>query len=106
MRALVSPFANSAELAALFEREDDFKRVFPETPEQGLSENIHLPMRGLREMHRFGGLKTLGSIFSQRKITTRDVDNYLSSATDQRETERENNNMKNSAPTEYLRKKI
>lgn len=71
------PLMNGAKLKDLFENEEDFKRVFPISPDDGASDIAHLPMRGLREILRFGGLKATGAILSEQKISPREVEDYF-----------------------------
>ena len=59
------------EMAGLFESERAFREIFPtqsETPD-----DTQLPLRGLREMLRFGNLKYLKPIFERYRITDQEV---------------------------------
>lgn len=56
----------------LFENKALFNRVFPATPDAANDER--LPLRGLREIMRFGNLNRLLPIFGQHRITQADVD--------------------------------
>jgi len=58
---------------ALFENKDDFEKIFPK--KQGGSEVEHLPIRGLREMKRFGrGI--LHNVYEKHKIKHEDVERW------------------------------
>ena len=63
------------ELPRLFESEPDCKKIFPE--QDGALDDAHLPLRGLREMQRFGALKYLEPIFEAHRITSKEVSGYL-----------------------------
>ena len=63
------------ELPRLFESEPDCKKIFPE--QDGALDDAHLPLRGLREMQRFGALKCLEPIFKAHRITGKEVSGYL-----------------------------
>ena len=63
------------ELPRLFESEQDCKKIFPE--QDGALDDAHLPLRGLREMRRFGALKCLEPVFEAHKITGEEVSGYL-----------------------------
>lgn len=65
-----TPLDISDDFAALFESEELFRQVFPKGKE---GSNDHLPIRGLREMHRFGNLDNLGEIFENHKITAQQI---------------------------------
>lgn len=56
----------------LFENATLFDQVFP--PAEAGAEDERLPLRGLREILRFGNLKHLLPIFQQNRITQADVD--------------------------------
>ena len=63
------------ELPRLFESEQDCKKIFPE--QDAALGDAHLPLRGLREMQRFGALKCLEPIFKAHRITGKEVSGYL-----------------------------
>ena len=63
------------ELPRWFESEQDCKKIFPE--QDAALGDAHLPLRGLREMQRFGALKYLESIFEAHRITGKEVSGYL-----------------------------
>jgi hypothetical protein len=56
---------------ALFENEQDFKKLF-ENPDD-ISAHAYVPVRGLREMLRFGNLVPLKPVFDKYKITSANV---------------------------------
>ena len=58
-----------------FESGRDCKKIFPE--QDGALDEAHLPLRGLREMQRFGALKYLEPIFEAHRITGKEVSGYL-----------------------------
>ena len=58
-----------------FESEPDCKKIFPE--QDAALDDAHLPLRGLREMRRFGALKCLEPVFEAHKITGEEVSGYL-----------------------------
>lgn len=59
-------------LKALFESDDLFAKLLP--PRIEAETEAHVPLRGLRELLRFGNLKYLLPILENRKIETRDVE--------------------------------
>jgi hypothetical protein len=61
--------------AALFDSEEVFARVFPETPTE--DQDRRVPKRGLREIMRFGHLPALLPLFEQHPITTSEVTAFL-----------------------------
>ena len=63
------------ELPRWFESESDCKKIFPE--QDAALDDAHLPLRGLREMRRFGALKCLESVFKAHRITGEEVSEYL-----------------------------
>ena len=63
------------ELPRWFESEQDCKKIFPE--QDATPGEAHLPLRGLREMQRFGALKCLESVFKAHRITGQEVSGYL-----------------------------
>ncbi len=61
-----------ADFEQLFENKALFNRVFPATPDAANDER--LPLRGLREIMRFGNLNRLLPIFGQHRISQADVE--------------------------------
>lgn len=67
------PILTSEQVKKLFANPDDFEIVFP----QDASLDDHsLPIRGLREMTRFGGLNVLSYIFEDNKISHEQVEEW------------------------------
>ena len=56
-------------LQACFERDEDFAICFPANADPRQPNDAHIPLRGLREMLRFGGAKVLAPVFKQQAIT-------------------------------------
>ena len=62
------------ELKELFENPADFDKVFPASTDPAQAKDSHLPIRGLRELLRFGGFPILEDVFKAQKISSKDVD--------------------------------
>lgn len=65
-----------APLKMLFENPSDFNVMFPKQMEDDPQHDAHIPIRGLREMMRFGHHAPLMPIFKQHKITKADITHY------------------------------
>ena len=65
------------ELKELFENPADFDKVFPTSTDPTQAEDSHLPIRGLRELLRFGGFPILEEVFKTQKISSKDVEAWL-----------------------------
>ena len=65
---------NDEILKQLFEDENDFTKIFPRTSNP--QDIGYLPLRGLREMLRFGDVTLLAPIFRAVKITNMTVQNW------------------------------
>lgn len=63
-------------LQSCFEREEDFASCFPSNVKPSLSGDAHIPLRGLREMLRFGGANVLTPVFQQHPITAAECVNW------------------------------
>ena len=64
--------AGAAALKGLFNDEKTFSRACPE--QRGEDGGGHVPLRGLREVLRFGGLQPLMPVFEKHPIAVRDLD--------------------------------
>ena len=62
------------ELKELFENPADFDKVFPASTDPAQAKDSHLPIRGLRELLRFGGFPILEDAFKAQKISSKDVE--------------------------------
>ena len=62
------------ELKELFENPADFDKVFPASTDPAQAKDSHLPIRGLRELLRFGGFPILEDVFKKQKISSKEVD--------------------------------
>ena len=62
------------ELKELFENPADFDKVFPASTDPAQDKDSHLPIRGLRELLRFGGFPILEDVFKAQKISSKDVE--------------------------------
>lgn len=63
-------------LQGCFEREEDFAACLPTSANPSQSGDAHIPLRGLREMLRFGGAKVLTPVFQQHPITAAECANW------------------------------
>ena len=64
--------AGAAALKGLFNDEKTFSRACPE--QRGEDGGGHVPLRGLREVLRFGGLQSLMPVFEKHPIAVHDLD--------------------------------
>ena len=62
------------ELKELFENPADFDKVFPASTDPAQAKDSHLPIRGLRELLRFGGFPILEDVFKTQKISSKEVE--------------------------------
>ena len=65
------------ELKELFENPADFDKVFPASTDPAQAKDSHLPIRGLRELLRFGGFPILEDVFKAQKISSKEVEAWL-----------------------------
>lgn len=70
----------NSEFSELFKPVSAGKRLFPEAP--NASDDLRLPVRGLREMVRFGGLKALWPVFTEHPVTDGIVSKVLTAEND------------------------
>jgi hypothetical protein len=63
-------------LQSCFEREEDFASRFPSSINPSLPGDAHIPLRGLREMLRFGGANVLTPVLQQHPITAAECVNW------------------------------
>lgn len=60
--------------AGFYEEQSDFSRMLPQAPNaEAIEEHNHLPLRGLREILRFGHLEPLNPIYEENKVSHFDV---------------------------------
>ncbi len=71
----VASISGAERLTPLYEQEEDFNSVFP--PATGdADDDRRIPVRGLREILRFGHLKPLWPIFKAHRVTPQEVEAF------------------------------
>lgn len=63
-------------LQGCFERQEDFAACLPTNADLSQGSDAHIPLRGLREMLRFGDAKVLAPVFQQHPITAAECANW------------------------------